>query len=419
VRPGLSGRGIEALLVRGELAPRVEQLEEGQLRRGLRSSGSASSRWRSAARTARGMSTSAPMPRCALSPRAVGAILVAVTSMRDFDARRAVLLDVLKYTETNGWFPARDGFRTRTNREHLEAMVAGGLLTTDENFYGVSAYGLRVLCVDHAFADDELTRATALLQFLQKRLDEKQKGPYQVGQLRVTLGWPEPNEVRRAVYVLARAIPAGVTYSENPAHSPESVAVDEPLWDVDPESLGALPVTPPREHPGHPTAAAEGEVLVKAGLLLAPQMRTKDFVAAAVALPEIGERAKAFDSRGFHVQIADACRKLYVDGHARSAILEGCLVVNQRVREMTGRTEDGDDLMGLVFNDKNPLLTFNANTTETEKSEQRGLMYLFKGMVAALRNPNAHELRAHADEYALECLSLISLLSRYLDDAKP
>jgi uncharacterized protein (TIGR02391 family) len=123
-----------------------------------------------------------------------------------------------------------------------------------------------------------------------------------------------------------------------------------------------------------------------------------------------------FDERDFHTEIITTCRQLFVDGHFSPAILAGCLRINERVRGATGRCDlDGVDLMSQAFRPEKPMLAFNPLTTDTDLSEQRGLMFLFMGIVAAFRNPNAHHLRSETPVRTLEHLALMSLLLRFLD----
>ena len=57
-------------------------------------------------------------------------------------------------------------------------------------------------------------------------------------------------------------------------------------------------------------------------------------------------------------------------------------------------------------------------TTETGRNIQTGYHRIFMGVMAAIRNPNAHELFDQMDEdEALEQLGLASLLMLRLDEA--
>jgi uncharacterized protein (TIGR02391 family) len=52
----------------------------------------------------------------------------------------------------------------------------------------------------------------------------------------------------------------------------------------------------------------------------------------------------------------------------------------------------GTDLMQHVFSQKNPILKFNELKSETDSSEQQGMMLLYAGAMLALRNPRAHQV---------------------------
>ena len=76
----------------------------------------------------------------------------------------------------------------------------------------------------------------------------------------------------------------------------------------------------------------------------------------------------------------------------------------------------GTDLMLHVFSQKNPILKFNELKTETDKSEQQGMMFLYAGAMLALRNPRAHSIMVDDPENALDIILFISLLMKSLDN---
>jgi uncharacterized protein (TIGR02391 family) len=57
-------------------------------------------------------------------------------------------------------------------------------------------------------------------------------------------------------------------------------------------------------------------------------------------------------------------------------------------------------------------------SNKDERNEQQGMQFLFMGMWAAIRNPNAHRFLQLDEASALEHLGFISMLLRYLDTAK-
>jgi uncharacterized protein (TIGR02391 family) len=124
------------------------------------------------------------------------------------------------------------------------------------------------------------------------------------------------------------------------------------------------------------------------------------------------------DQFQFHSQIERVSRKLYNDGHYKQAALEAYIRVITAVKEKSGLDAlDGDNLMNRAFgcDKQTPVIQFNSLRTEEEKDEQRGFMYLYKGVVG-LRNSKAHSNRLIEDpKRAHEYLALASLLMRVLD----
>jgi len=65
-------------------------------------------------------------------------------------------------------------------------------------------------------------------------------------------------------------------------------------------------------------------------------------------------------------------------------------------------------------------LKLNSQQTQTEINEQEGIMHLCKGLMRAIRNPEAHEPQLDwplDQQDALDVLSLISFLYRKIETA--
>jgi len=121
---------------------------------------------------------------------------------------------------------------------------------------------------------------------------------------------------------------------------------------------------------------------------------------------------------GLHPRIVEVARDLFEQGNRAAAVFQAYVVLNKRVRAESGLTGDGVDLMARVFRPENPVICFADLSTETGRNIQAGYHRIFMGVMAALRNPNAHELFGElAEDEALEQLALASLLMRRLDDA--
>ena len=132
-----------------------------------------------------------------------------------------------------------------------------------------------------------------------------------------------------------------------------------------------------------------------------------------------GRANRAFAELDIHPELARAVGKLFHDGHYANAIEDACKVIDGLVKIRSGRSDlGGTDLMQTVFSPKTPVLRFNALQTETDRSEQQGMMFLYAGAMLALRNPRAHALIQDDPEQALEYLGFLSLLAKALDRAE-
>ena len=130
--------------------------------------------------------------------------------------------------------------------------------------------------------------------------------------------------------------------------------------------------------------------------------------------------ATAPDQYVFHSEIELVSGQLYRDGHYKHAALEAYVRVINEVKTVSGIEDDGDSLMNKAFgcDKQTPVIQFNSLVTDAERDEQRGLLYLFKGIVG-LRNSKAHSNRLFNDPLrAHEYLALASLLMRLLEIAQ-
>lgn len=123
-----------------------------------------------------------------------------------------------------------------------------------------------------------------------------------------------------------------------------------------------------------------------------------------------------------HQRIKEVVGTKYEDGHYAEAVESGFKEVIKRVKdyvnEKNGGNLDGAKAMGRAFDfdRQEPLIKFNDLQSEEEKDEQRGISFLFKGIVG-IRNRKAHENITLNDPYrALEYLALASLLMRLMDE---
>lgn len=124
-----------------------------------------------------------------------------------------------------------------------------------------------------------------------------------------------------------------------------------------------------------------------------------------------------------HSEIKKVSSELFENGHFAQAVLEAFKKVISEVKEiMKSKDKDslrgGDAMMGQAFSGKNPIIKINENKTLEEKDEQKGFMFLFKGIVA-IRNRKAHEnIELDDPNQAYEYLCLASILMRLLELSK-
>lgn len=158
------------------------------------------------------------------------------------------------------------------------------------------------------------------------------------------------------------------------------------------------------------TLSPEGEQLIKSNFVIEKPLD------ANILLKE------KYD---FHPRIKAVSLKLLNDGSYKEAIQMALVEVIDRVKKVAGNPRvnnkalDGDDLMNRVFGcdgGNQPIIKLNSLSDDFDKDEQRGFMYLFKGIVG-IRNKKAH-LNFIQNDYlkTIDYLALASLLMRVLDD---
>ena len=149
-------------------------------------------------------------------------------------------------------------------------------------------------------------------------------------------------------------------------------------------------------------------------------------------LSEAERRAAALEnkmaSRRIHYEVRKYCRAEYMKENYFHAVVEAYKGLAERIREKTGYTSDGLQLMRQSFERPSskrggyPKLAFNTLTTVNEKNEHDGFLDLLSGCTRFFRNPMSHtpKVKWHRDvNDAVDCLTLISLLHFILDDCHP
>lgn len=132
---------------------------------------------------------------------------------------------------------------------------------------------------------------------------------------------------------------------------------------------------------------------------------------------------KALLERRVHVDVLKFCKAELVADNYFHAVFEANKSIAEKLRLRTGLTSDGallvDEALG-VGKAGHPRLAFNALLTDSDKSEQSGLMNLIKGLFGAFRNTTAHAPKIKwtiSEQDALDVLTTLSLVHRKLDNA--
>lgn len=141
------------------------------------------------------------------------------------------------------------------------------------------------------------------------------------------------------------------------------------------------------------------------------------------ALARATSLKSALERRGVHPAVLAACKaELLVDNYYH-AVFEAIKGTADRMRQMSGLTSDGAELVKTMFElgqSNDPMFAINSLANDSFTSEQRGFVHLLVGMFGMFRNPIAHAPRLSwpmTEQDALEMMSTISLVHRKLERA--
>jgi|GEM_PF-2220936 len=153
---------------------------------------------------------------------------------------------------------------------------------------------------------------------------------------------------------------------------------------------------------------------------------------SSVKKDEIDDKSKRielFNEYRFHPLINKVSYSQFTDGYFKEAIQNAFVEVINQVKQKSNNPSknnngnvtdlDGDTLMNRVFgcdSDQVPIISFNELSNSLDKTEQRGFLNLYKGIVG-LRDRKAHLNFIQEDPLkTIEYLTLASLLIRLLDE---
>jgi len=126
-------------------------------------------------------------------------------------------------------------------------------------------------------------------------------------------------------------------------------------------------------------------------------------------------------SRSVHEDVLSFCRAEWLQENYFHAVLEAMKSIAAKIRQLSGLTTDGAELVTSAFSLGKtgvPILAINALATETDRGEQRGFVNLLIGLFGTIRNPTAHNPKVEwsMDELdTIDILTMASLIHRKLD----
>lgn len=124
------------------------------------------------------------------------------------------------------------------------------------------------------------------------------------------------------------------------------------------------------------------------------------------------------EARNTHPEIFKYCKAELLSENYFHTVFEATKSVADKIRQKTGLTEDGSELVDKAFSIKNPLIQINDLSSETKESEHKGFANLIKGVFGMFRNTTAHspKIKWEINENdALDILSTISLIHRRIE----
>ena len=122
--------------------------------------------------------------------------------------------------------------------------------------------------------------------------------------------------------------------------------------------------------------------------------------------------------RHLHKNLRERVRAYYQNGQYGDAASQSILIYCEIIRNLTGLTTDGTELVNGVFGGKPfitlPRLQLNDLSTDSKKNIQEGQGHLSRGVVTGFRNPITHgpmDTNVPAVFSELDCLNVLSMVS--------
>jgi uncharacterized protein (TIGR02391 family) len=124
--------------------------------------------------------------------------------------------------------------------------------------------------------------------------------------------------------------------------------------------------------------------------------------------------------RGVHPSVLHCCMPDLLEENCYPAVYEAAHGLEEQIREKTGLTLEGVELVDQAFELRiGPLLAFNTLQSESEHAEHLAISSLIKNMVSLFKPPAAdlYGVWTMSEAEAIDLLTLVSMLYRRIDKA--
>lgn len=163
-------------------------------------------------------------------------------------------------------------------------------------------------------------------------------------------------------------------------------------------------------------------ILAFSGFQLTPEGKLIE-VSKATTISEAIKRSNKLKAdlyyRSIHPEVLRFCEPEFLGENYFHAVLEATKSVADKLRTKANLTLDGSSLVDKALFSDRPLLALNKLSTDSERSEQRGLGQLIKGIFMMFRNVTAHEPKIYKEydyQEVLDCLTMLSFIHKQLDN---
>lgn len=129
---------------------------------------------------------------------------------------------------------------------------------------------------------------------------------------------------------------------------------------------------------------------------------------------------KILYDRNIHSDILKFCKPEIIENNYFHAVFEATKSIADKLRNLSGLSLDGNQLVYKVFDKNKPLIAINSLVSPSQINEQNGFKNLLLGIFSMFRNTTAHEAKIYwsiSEQDAIDLLTTLSFIHRKLDNA--